>query len=350
MSNQQLKNPTTNETDAIASRRSFLTRVAYGSLLAMSFSGVAEAAAKHVSKGSTPKKSATKQATKETKHATKPVKNSLHERLALKTKNSSHSKTDNSKHKELASNSHGRVHSSLDKSHKGGHHLHNDNARERLLASHDRHPRIQHSLHKDYHHEEMPEFAFQDEQEFNAPRIHIEDVRKRLESQRNNIAQNRFPFSNARGNNVAHKTLSLENNTTGDSLNVTYFERGRYLPDALHEINFLYRDHLTDEIHPVDVALLDQLHDLQATLGVTKRQINVICGYRSPFTNAQLRRNSRGVARHSLHMEGRAIDIRIAGIDSRTIRDAALSMARGGVGFYPGSNFVHLDTGDVRTW
>jgi uncharacterized protein YcbK (DUF882 family) len=350
MSNQLLKTPTTNETDAIASRRSFLTRVAYGSLLAMGCSGIAEAAAKHVIKSSTPKKSATKPATKEVKHATKPVKNSLHERLALKTENSRHSKTDNSKHKELASNSHGRVHSSLDRDHKGGHHLHNDNARERLLASHDKHPRVQHSLHKDYHHEEMPEFAFQDEQEIDAPRIHIEDVRKRFDLQRNNIAQNRFPFSNSRGNNVAHKALSLENTTTGDSLNVTYFERGRYLPDALHEINFLYRDHLTDEIHPVDVALLDQLHDLQATLGVTKRQISVICGYRSPFTNAQLRRNSRGVARHSLHMEGRAIDIRIAGVESRNVRDAALSMARGGVGYYPGSNFVHLDTGDFRTW
>jgi uncharacterized protein YcbK (DUF882 family) len=167
--------------------------------------------------------------------------------------------------------------------------------------------------------------------------------------------QNQFAFQNQGAthfgkSNAAHKTLALQNTTTGDNLNVTYFERGRYLPDALHEINYLYRDHLTDEVHPVDIALLDQLHDLQTTLGLNKRPIHVICGYRSPFTNAHLRSHSRGVARNSLHMEGRAIDIRIAGVDSRTIRDAALSMAQGGVGYYPGSNFVHLDTGDVRTW
>jgi uncharacterized protein YcbK (DUF882 family) len=183
----------------------------------------------------------------------------------------------------------------------------------------------------------MPEFALQQEEDLST-RFHSDDLRSR------------FTFAAPRSNNnVAHKTLDLRNNTTGDSLNVTYFEKGRYLPDALHEINYIYRDHLTDEVHPVDTALLDQLHDLQATLGV-KKSINVICGYRSPFTNAHLRRNNRGVARNSLHMEGRAIDIRIAGVDSRTVRDAALSMARGGVGYYPGSNFVHLDTGDFRTW
>ncbi len=345
MSDQLLNTPTFNETDAIASRRGFLARMAYGSLLAMSGTGIAEAAVKHVTHGSTHAKT-------ESKHANKSVKNSLHERLALKSENTRHqSKTGNShhhEHRELASNSHDRIHSSLSKDHKGGHRLHED-ARHRLLASHDDHHDIQHS---ERHHKEMPEFAFRDEQEFDAPRIHVDDIRNRFALPRTNdtVAHNRFVLPNSRGNNVAHKTLSLENTTTGDSLNVTYFERGRYLPDALHEINFLYRDHLTDEVHPVDVALLDQLHDLQATLGVDKKPIHVICGYRSPFTNAQLRRNSRGVARHSLHMEGRAIDIRMSGVNSRTIRDAALSMARGGVGYYPGSNFVHLDTGDFRTW
>jgi uncharacterized protein YcbK (DUF882 family) len=186
----------------------------------------------------------------------------------------------------------------------------------------------------------MQEFASREveDMDFN-PRLHTTE------------SYNRFSLAQAnRNNNVTHKALALLNNTTGDNLNVTYFERGRYLPDALHEINYLYRDHLTDEVHPVDIALLDQLHDLQHTLGISKRPIHVICGYRSPFTNAQLRRNSHGVARNSLHMQGRAIDIRIAGVDSRTIRDAALSMAQGGVGYYPGSDFVHLDTGDIRTW
>jgi uncharacterized protein YcbK (DUF882 family) len=345
-----MTNQLINETDVIASRRSFLTRMAYGSLLAMGGSGIAEAAAKHVAHATTNKKV-------ETKHASnKPAKNALHERVALKSNNSQHlsKKADGHQHsdqrhpdhKQLASNDH-RIHSSLHKDHDGSHRLsHHD--REQL-ASHEDRSRIHHTLHKDLPQRDMPEFALQ-EREFDVPRLHGDDLRDQFTlPSTDNLASNRFILPNRGRTNAAHKSLELRNNTTGDSLNVTYFERGRYLPDALHEINFLYRDHLTDEVHPVDVALLDQLHDLQNTLGV-KRPINVICGYRSPFTNAHLRRNSRGVAKNSLHMEGRAIDIRIAGVESRNVRDAALSMARGGVGYYPGSNFVHLDTGDFRTW
>lgn len=324
--NEQLKNLTMNETDVIASRRGFLTRMAYGSLLAMGGSGIVEAAAKHVIHSPTHSKKV------DIKHANTHVKSSLHERAALKTANTH---KNHSAHQKLASKtSNSRVHSSLHKEHNGGHRLHsNDRSR---LALQDTNPRIHHSLHKADHrlHSDMPEFALHED----------------LDTGFHSDSHNRFALpSTNRLNNVAHKTLALQNTTTGDSLNVTYFEKGRYLPDALHEINHLYRDHLTDEIHPVDTALLDQLHDLQTNLGI-KKPIHVICGYRSPFTNAHLRRNSRGVARNSLHMEGRAIDIRIAGVDTRTIRDAALSMARGGVGFYPGSNFVHLDTGDFRTW
>lgn len=334
MNKQLLKNLTINETDVIASRRGFLTRMAYGSLLAMSGSGIAEAAVKHVIHSPThSKKPDAKHPTSHIKtalHESKSAKSSLHDRLALKTAHNSH--------KELHDT---RIHSSLSKNHTSGHRLHQET--HNRIALRDTNERIRHSLNKDYHadhrlHSSMPEFALQQEEDLST-RFHSDDIR------------NRFAFTAPRSssNSVAHKTLALLNNTTGDSLSVTYFEKGRYLPDALHEINYLYRDHLTDEIHPVDTALLDQLHDLQATLGI-KKSINVICGYRSPFTNAHLRRNSRGVARNSLHMQGRAIDIRIAGIDSSTVRDAALSMARGGVGYYPGSNFVHLDTGDFRTW
>lgn len=323
MNNQLLTNLTINETDVIASRRGFLTRMAYGSLLAMSGSGVAEAAVKHIIHPSThSKKVDLKPSSKiDLKHTNTHIKNALHDRMALKTANTHH--------KELASNS--RIHSSLHKDH-SGHRLHSD-LREQL-ALRDTHNR--HSLHQADHrlHRDMSEFAFQQDSDTG---FHHE-------------TSNPFASRSIAGTNDAtHKTLALQNTTTGDSLNVTYFEKGRYLPDALHEINHLYRDHLTDEVHPVDTALLDQLHDLQTTLGI-KKSIHVICGYRSPYTNAHLRRNSRGVARNSLHMEGRAIDIRIAGVESRTIRDAALSMARGGVGYYPGSNFVHLDTGDFRTW
>ena len=146
-----------------------------------------------------------------------------------------------------------------------------------------------------------------------------------------------------------YKTLSFEHAHTGDKLKLTYFERGRYIKDALNEINYLLRDYHTDDIHPIDTALLDQLFDLKQTLGVSK-PFHIVSGYRSPATNAELRRHSHAVAEHSFHMQGRAIDIRIEGLNAKTIRNAALTMARGGVGYYPYDDFVHLDTGDIRTW
>jgi uncharacterized protein YcbK (DUF882 family) len=147
----------------------------------------------------------------------------------------------------------------------------------------------------------------------------------------------------------SYKTLALHNTHTGDKLKLTYFEQGSYIQDALREINYLLRDYHTDDVHPIDTALLDQLYDLKQSIGVNK-PFHIISGYRSPSTNAQLRKYSHGVAEHSLHMQGRAIDIRIEGMATKTIRNAALTMARGGVGYYPRSNFVHMDTGEFRTW
>ena len=147
----------------------------------------------------------------------------------------------------------------------------------------------------------------------------------------------------------AYKTLAFEHTHTGDKLKLTYFERGNYIKDALQEINYLLRDFRTDDIYPIDTALLDQLFDLKQTLGVNK-PFHIISGYRSPFTNALLRKYSHGVAEHSFHTRGMAIDIRLEGVSSRMIRNAALSMAQGGVGYYPRNNFVHLDTGNFRTW
>lgn len=146
-----------------------------------------------------------------------------------------------------------------------------------------------------------------------------------------------------------HKVLSFEHTHTGDKLKLTYFERGRYIKEALQEINYLLRDFRTDDIHPIDTALLDQLFFLKQTLGVNK-PFHIISGYRSPHTNALLRKYSHGVAEHSFHTQGRAIDIRLEGVSSKMIRNAALSLAQGGVGYYPQDNFVHLDTGDFRTW
>ncbi|MDI1279061.1 DUF882 domain-containing protein [Methylobacter sp.] len=150
-------------------------------------------------------------------------------------------------------------------------------------------------------------------------------------------------------NSPSHKMLAFHNTHTGDQLNLTYFEQGRYIKDALHEINHLFRDYHDGTVHPIDPALLDQLYDLKHTLEVRK-PFHIVSGYRSPATNADLRKHSDGVAKNSLHMEGRAIDIRIEGLDTRRIRNAALAMQRGGVGYYGRSDFVHLDTGSVRTW
>lgn len=146
-----------------------------------------------------------------------------------------------------------------------------------------------------------------------------------------------------------YKTLAFEHTHTGDKLKLTYFENGRYIEEALQEIDYLLRDFRTDDIHPIDTALLDQLFVLKQMLGVNK-PFHIISGYRSPLTNAQLRRHSHGVAEHSFHMQGRAIDIRLEGVSSKTIRNAALTLAQGGVGYYPRDNFVHLDTGEFRTW
>lgn len=347
--NDSQPNLTINETNMITSRRNFLTRMAYGSLLAMGGTSIAQAAAKHITHTppATHKKvEAKSQHASNSSHAHTPVKNVLHERLALKTEHNAHhgkgvGKADRHPH-ELAANSHNhstRVHSSLHKDSHGKYRLQQEEHHQ--LASRDA------GLHRysapSELERDMPEFASEEDLDM-APRYSGQLITP------NNITRNSFSLPRRFGNNnEAYKSLSLQNMTTGDSLDVTYFERGQYLPDALEEINYIYRDHLTDEIHPIDTALLDQLHELQATLGV-KKEIHVICGYRSPFTNAYLRRRSSGVARNSLHMQGRAIDIRIAGVDTRDIRDAALSMALGGVGYYAGSDFVHLDTGDVRTW
>jgi len=147
----------------------------------------------------------------------------------------------------------------------------------------------------------------------------------------------------------SNKTLSFEHTHTGEKLKLTYFERGKYIKGALHEINYLLRDFRTDDVHQIDTALLDQMFELKQTLGINK-PFHIISAYRSPASNAQLRKQGHGVAEHSYHLQGRAIDIRVEGVSSKTIRNTALHMAQGGVGYYPRSNFVHLDTGDFRNW
>ncbi|MGR8935574.1 MAG: DUF882 domain-containing protein [Gammaproteobacteria bacterium] len=179
------------------------------------------------------------------------------------------------------------------------------------------------------------------------PHTHAQSAHLHTQNAQSPIITHYIPLPTRRA--AEYKTLAFEHTHTGDKLRLTYFEHGRYIEEALQEIDYLLRDFRTDDIYPIDTALLDQLFILKQTLGVNK-PFHIISGYRSPRTNALLRKRSRGVAEHSFHMQGRAIDIRLEGVSSRTIRDAALSLAQGGVGYYPRNNFVHLDTGDFRTW
>lgn len=146
---------------------------------------------------------------------------------------------------------------------------------------------------------------------------------------------------------AADRALAFRHTHTGERLEIVYFSRGEYLPAALARVDWLLRDFRTGDVRTMDRRLLDALHTLSASSGSA---IEVISGYRSPKTNAQLHKASSGVAVHSLHLEGRAIDVRLPGMHTAKLRDAALALGVGGVGYYPKSDFVHLDTGRVRHW
>ncbi len=148
---------------------------------------------------------------------------------------------------------------------------------------------------------------------------------------------------------AAPRRLALRNLHTPESLDLEFFRGGGYIPEALAAVQVLLRDFRNGEQHPIDPKLLDYLHDVAKKAGVDP-VFSVISGYRSPQTNEQLRERSSGVARHSLHLEGRAIDVRLAGVDCANLAGHALGMTRGGVGYYRQSDFVHLDTGAFRTW
>lgn len=139
---------------------------------------------------------------------------------------------------------------------------------------------------------------------------------------------------------------------TNERLDIVYRRGDTYLPEALAELDHYLRDHRTGEVHHFDPHLFDLLHDLTASLNDSGGEIDVICGYRTPWSNEFLRTRSAhtGVARRSLHMQAEAIDIRLPGISTSTVRDAALRLHRGGVGYYRSSDFVHVDVGRVRQW
>lgn len=145
------------------------------------------------------------------------------------------------------------------------------------------------------------------------------------------------------------KKLGFLNLHTGERTQATYWANGRYVPEGLRAINHVLRDHRTGDRFTIDPELFDLLHLLQRRLG-TRQEFHVISAYRSPASNEMLAARSNGVAKASLHTIGKAIDVRLPGRRLFDLRAAALSMQMGGVGYYPGSDFVHLDTGRVRFW
>jgi uncharacterized protein YcbK (DUF882 family) len=145
------------------------------------------------------------------------------------------------------------------------------------------------------------------------------------------------------------RELSLINLHTGEHLKAEYFHNGKYVPSAMRAVSVLLRDHHNNKVHPIDPHLLDLAHVIHGNVR-SNQPIHVVCGYRSPETNAMMHEVSAGVAVHSMHIQGKAIDLRLPGTRLSSLRKAALALRRGGVGYYPEDDFVHIDTGAVRHW
>lgn len=161
------------------------------------------------------------------------------------------------------------------------------------------------------------------------------------------------PAAGASASRNVHPTqylLDLYELHTGERIDVVYRIGNHYLPGAIAKLDYVLRDYRTGTVKDYDLQELDLLHDLMARLGRPNGEIDIVCGYRTPHTNNWLREHSHGVALHSQHMQAKAIDIRVPGVPTAKVRDAALAMHRGGVGYYAKSNFVHVDVGPVRHW
>jgi uncharacterized protein YcbK (DUF882 family) len=145
------------------------------------------------------------------------------------------------------------------------------------------------------------------------------------------------------------RSLAMYNPHTGEKINLVYCEKGYYVPGALQEVNYFFRDFRQNLIKPIDPRLLDLLHSINQASDGTK-PFNLVSGYRSPQTNAMLAAQYEGVARHSMHIEGKAADINLPGRELSILQRIALALRFGGVGYYPQSGFVHVDTGRIRHW
>jgi uncharacterized protein YcbK (DUF882 family) len=147
-------------------------------------------------------------------------------------------------------------------------------------------------------------------------------------------------------------TLHLHHLHTGESIDVVYKIGDKYVPEAIAKLNYFLRDHRTNDVSHYDPKEFDLLHAVMAKLGKPNGVIDIVCGYRTPWSNEFLRSRSAstGVAKNSQHMQAKAIDIRVPGVTTSRLRDIALSLHGGGVGYYPVSQFVHVDVGPVRQW
>jgi uncharacterized protein YcbK (DUF882 family) len=144
--------------------------------------------------------------------------------------------------------------------------------------------------------------------------------------------------------------LRLYHTHTGERLDIVYRRGDTYLGQAIERIDYFLRDHRTGAVRHFDPRLYDVLEDLTAAVGRPGGEIDIVCGYRSPWSNGFLRSHTAGVAKNSLHMQAEAIDLRMPGVETYQLRQAALSLHRGGVGYYPRSDFIHVDLGRVRQW
>ena len=158
-----------------------------------------------------------------------------------------------------------------------------------------------------------------------------------------------LPPGLAKAASHTERSLGFYHTHTGEKVKTCYWAEGDYVEEGLREINQILRDHRTGEVYDMDQGLLDLLYLLQARVENT-RSFQIISGYRSPKTNAMLSSKSKGVAKRSYHMQGKAIDIRLNGCDLKQLHKAALSLKAGGVGYYPSSDFIHVDVGRVRRW
>ena len=164
-------------------------------------------------------------------------------------------------------------------------------------------------------------------------------------------AQSRtVPASQADSEANQNHRLVLYNTHTAERIDIVFRRGEQYVPGALAKLDYFLRDHQTNEVRHFDPRLYDILADLTASVGRPDAEIDIVCGYRTPSTNESLRAHTTGVAKNSLHIQAEAIDLRMPGIDTLKLRRAALALRRGGVGYYPHSDFIHVDTGRVRQW